>query len=158
MEYGPRALGHRSVLARPDRPQLRDRVNLLQKRRVWYQPFCPSLLDADARAALADFSGQPNRHMTMAYVVAPAYRDRLSGVMSVDGSCRPQMVADDAPTPFAAMLRAVRALIGIGAVLNTSFNMHGSPLVCTPVEAVQVFHESGADALALGPFLVKRSD
>jgi carbamoyltransferase len=157
MEYGPRALGHRSVLARPDRPQLRDRLNLVLKRRVWYQPFCPSLLERDARAALTDFTGRPNRHMTMAYQVAAEYRDRLSGVMNVDGSCRPQMVADDSPGPFAALLGRMRERIGIGAVLNTSFNLHGTPLVCTPGEAIEVFVETGADALAIGPFLSTRS-
>jgi carbamoyltransferase len=156
MEYGPRALGHRSILARPDRPQLRDRLNLVQKRRVWYQPFCPSILDSDARAAFADFTGHANRHMTMAYMVAPDYRAALSGVINVDGSCRPQMVADDAPTPFAALLRAMRGHIGIGAVLNTSFNIHGAPLVCTPREAIEVFVESGADVLVAGSWLAVR--
>jgi len=154
MEYGPRALGHRSVLARPDRPELRDRLNLVLKRRVWYQPFCPSLLERDARAALSDFTGSANRHMTMAYQVAPDYRAALSGVTSVDGSCRPQMVADEAPGPFAALLRDVRRRIGVGAVLNTSFNLHGSPAVCTPQEAIEMFGGGGADALAIGSFLV----
>jgi carbamoyltransferase len=154
MEYGPRALGHRSVLARPDRPELRDRLNLALKRRVWYQPFCPSLLEQDARAALWDFTGSPNRHMTMAYQVAAEYRQRLSGVMNVDGSCRPQMVPDAHPGLFATLLRQMRAQIGIGAVLNTSFNIHGAPLVCTPREAIDVFVETGADALAIGPYLV----
>jgi carbamoyltransferase len=153
MEYGPRALGHRSVLARPDRPELRDRLNLVLKRRVWYQPFCPSLLEQDARRALSDFTGSPNRHMTMAYQVAPEYRQLLSGVMNVDGSCRPQMVPDADGGPFAALLRQMREQMGIGAVLNTSFNLHGSPLVCTPAEAIEVFVETGADALAMGPFL-----
>jgi carbamoyltransferase len=156
MEYGPRSLGHRSVLARPDRPGLRDRLNLVLKRRVWYQPFCPSLLESDARAALCDFSGLPNRHMTMAYLVAPNHRESLSGVINVDGSCRPQMVADEDPGPFAALLRKMRARIGIGAVLNTSFNIHGAPVVRAPDEAMAVFRESGADALAIGPFLVSR--
>jgi carbamoyltransferase len=157
MEYGPRALGHRSVLARPDRPGLRDRLNLVLKRRVWYQPFCPSLLESDARAVLSDFSGPPNRHMTMAYLVAAEHRDSLCGVVNVDGSCRPQMVADEAPGPFAELLRMMRARIGIGAVLNTSFNIHGAPLVRAPDEAIAVFVESGADALAIGPFLVCRA-
>lgn len=156
MEYGPRSLGHRSVLARPDRPGLRDRLNLVMKRRVWYQPFCPSLLESEAPARLADFTGRPNRHMTMAYMVAPAHRAALAGVVNVDGSCRPQLVPDDAPGPFAALLRAMRARIGIGAVLNTSLNLHGSPLVCTPEEAVAVFEDAGADALAIGGFLVRR--
>jgi carbamoyltransferase len=153
MEYGPRALGHRSVLARPDRPELRDRLNLVLKRRVWYQPFCPSLLEADARTALSDFTGSPNRHMTMAYQVAPEYRQLLSGVMNVDGSCRPQMVADADGGRFAALLRHMRDQIGIGGVLNTSFNLHGFPLVCTPRDAIEVFVETGADALAIGSFL-----
>ena len=124
---------------------------------MWYQPFCPSLLDRDARAALSDFTGRPNRHMTMAYQVAPEYRDALSGVISIDGTCRPQMVADDDRGPFAALLRDMRERIGIGAVLNTSFNLHGAPLVCTPLEAIEMFGEGGADALAIGPFLVRRA-
>ena len=157
MEYGPRSLGHRSVLARPDRPELRDRLNLVLKRRVWYQPFCPSMLECDARLALSDFSGRPNRHMTMAYQVAPEYHRALSGVINVDDSCRPQLLADDAAGPFVALLREVRSRLGFGAVLNTSFNIHGAPLVCTPREAIDVFLDAGADALALGPFLVRRT-
>jgi carbamoyltransferase len=156
MEYGPRALGHRSLLARPDRPALRDRLNLALKRRVWYQPFCPSLLESDARRLLSDFTGEPNRHMTMAYMVDDAQRSALAGVINVDGSCRPQIVADEADSPFASLLREMRARTGLGAVLNTSFNIHGEPLVCTPEQAIRVFHESGADALAIGPFLLRR--
>ncbi len=75
MEYGPRALGHRSVLARPDRPDLRDRLNLVLKRRVWYQPFCPSMLESEGPRVLADWTGSRNRSMTMAYEVAACYRD-----------------------------------------------------------------------------------
>jgi len=156
MEYGPRALGHRSVLARPDRPDLRDRLNLALKRRVWYQPFCPSMLESEAPRLLADWTGGRNRSMTMAYAVAEAYRARLAGVMSVDGTCRPQFVADEDGGPFAELLREARRRWDVGAVLNTSFNIHGEPLVCSPGEAVDVFLRSGADALAIGPFLVER--
>ena len=156
MEYGPRALGHRSVLARPDRVDLRDRLNLVLKRRVWYQPFCPSMLESEASRVLDDWTGGRNRSMTMAHKVAGAYRDRLSGVMSVDGTCRPQIVGDDESGPFADLLRGARRHWDIGAVLNTSFNIHGEPLVCSPAEAVDVFLRSGADHLAIGPFLVER--
>jgi len=156
MEYGPRALGHRSVLARPDRPDLRDRLNLALKRRVWYQPFCPSMLESEAPRLLADWTGGRNRSMTMAYKVAGEYRARLAGVMSVDGTCRPQFVADEDGGPFAELLRDARRRWDVGAVLNTSFNIHGEPLVCSPGEAVDVFLRSGADALAIGPFLVER--
>ena len=157
MEYGPRALGHRSVLARPDRPDLRDRLNLVLKRRVWYQPFCPSLLESEAPRALADWSSRSNRAMTMAYTVSSCYSSRLSGVVSIDGTCRPQIVSDDEPSEFAALLREVQARWGVSAVLNTSYNIHGEPIVCTPAEAIDVFRRSGADALAIGPFLVERT-
>jgi carbamoyltransferase len=156
MEFGPRALGHRSVLARPDRPELRDRLNLVLKRRVWYQPFCPSMLASEGARLLADWAGGRNTNMTMAYEVAPRFRSRLAGVVSIDGTCRPQLVADDHPGEFAALLREARHRWGTGAVLNTSYNIHGEPIVCTPEQAIDVFLRSGADALAMGPFLVER--
>jgi carbamoyltransferase len=157
MEFGPRALGHRSVLARPDRPELRDRLNLVLKRRVWYQPFCPSILESDARLAFTDWKGAPNRHMTMAYSVGAEWRAALAAVTNVDGSCRPQIVSDNATGTFADLLRAVRRRLGFGAVLNTSFNIHGEPLVNSPEEAVDVFRRCGADALILGPYVVERA-
>jgi carbamoyltransferase len=157
MEYGPRALGQRSVLARPDRPELRDRLNLVLKRRVWYQPFCPSMLLSEAARVFADWDGAPalNAHMTMAYAVRPECRTDLSAAMGVDGTCRPQVVDDEASGPFAALLHAVRTRTGRGIVLNTSYNIHGEPLVCTPEDAVDVFLRSGADALAIGSLLVR---
>jgi carbamoyltransferase len=156
MEYGPRALGQRSVLARPDRPDLRDRLNLALKRRVWYQPFCPSMLESEASRLLADWTGGRNRSMTMAYQVADGSRCQLAGVMSVDGTCRPHVVPDDEEGQFADLLREARRLWQVGAVLNTSFNIHGEPLVCSPADAIDVFVRSGADALAIGPFLLNR--
>jgi carbamoyltransferase len=156
MEYGPRALGHRSVLARPDRADLRDRLNLALKRRVWYQPFCPSLLESDGRRVFADWAGSRNRFMTTAHGIVPEWRSALAGVISVDGTCRPHLVNDDEQSEFAELLREARRRWGLGAVLNTSFNIHGEPLVCSPGEAVDVFLRSGADALAIGPLLVCR--
>ena len=156
MEYGPRALGGRSVLARPDRLDLRDRINLVLKRRVWYQPFCPSMLESERPRLLADWTGDHNPCMTMAYSVVEGERPRLVAVTSIDGTCRPQFVPDDEPGEFAALLLEGRRRWGVGAVLNTSYNIHGEPLVCTPAEAVSVFLRSGADALAIGPYLVGR--
>jgi carbamoyltransferase len=155
MEYGPRALGHRSIFARPDKASLRDRVNLVLKRRVWYQPFCPSVLEEDAPRLFSDWTGVPDRHMTMAYMVREERRQALAGVISADGTCRPQIVRDDTDSEFAALLRAMRSRLGVGAVLNTSFNIHGEPLVCAPAEAIDVYRRSGADALVMGPFLVE---
>ncbi|GAC1458434.1 MAG: hypothetical protein PVSMB1_08330 [Gemmatimonadaceae bacterium] len=154
MEYGPRALGHRSIIVRPDRPELRDRLNLVLKRRVWYQPFCPSILHSDAARVFSDLQGSPNGYMTMAYATRETYRSALSGVINIDGTCRPQIVNDECQTEFAALLRAMKRRLGLGAVLNTSLNIHGEPLVCTPEEALDVLSRSGADALAIGPFLI----
>jgi carbamoyltransferase len=154
MEYGPRSLGRRSVLARPDSRAVRDRLNLVLKRRVWYQPFCPSLLESDAARVFSDWAPSANAHMTMAYMVSPAYREAMAGVIGVDGSCRPQIVRDNATDCFAALLHAVGRRLNLAAVLNTSYNIHGEPLVCSPEDALDVFKRCGADALAVGPYLV----
>jgi carbamoyltransferase len=153
MEYGPRALGGRSILARPDSETLRDRLNLKLKRRVWYQPFCPSILDEEAERLL-EAGGTRNRYMTMAYAVRPGSRDRLKGVISRDGTCRPQMV-DESYGIYHRLLAAVRDAIGVGAVLNTSFNLHGEPLVATPSQAIDCFLRSGGDVLIMGDFRMK---
>jgi carbamoyltransferase len=153
MEFGPRALGGRSILARPDRQSLRDGLNLKLKRRVWYQPFCPSLLDEEARALLE--GGEiPNRYMTLAYEVRPEARRALAGVMGRDGTCRPQMV-DSSYGRYHELLLALKDAIGIGAVLNTSFNLHGEPIVATPRQALDCFARSGADALVMEDFVVE---
>jgi len=153
-EMGPRALGGRSVLARPDSLAIKDTLNLKLKKRVWYQPFCPSMLLDDARETLADLKGTPNRFMTMGYMVKPEHRPRLAGVINVDGSCRPQIVTD-APARYAQVLQEVKRRIGIGAVLNTSFNLHGEPMVNSPTDAIASFIKMKADALAIGNFWVE---
>jgi carbamoyltransferase len=94
--------------------------------------------------------------MTMAYEVLAGYRDHLAAVTSVDGTCRPQFVPDAEKSAFAELLHEARRRWGVGAVLNTSFNIHGEPLVCSPAEAVDVFMRSGADALAIGRYCVER--
>jgi carbamoyltransferase len=159
MEYGPRALGQRSVLARPDSIEIKNRLNLVLKRRVWYQPFCPSVLESEAPRLFEDWTpaGRGNRAMTMAYLTKPEHRVALSGVINLDGSCRPQLVPDGEPTPFAQVLERVKTCTGVGAILNTSFNIHSEPLVCSPDEAVDVFLRSGADALVIGPLVVART-
>jgi carbamoyltransferase len=135
-------LGHRSVVARPDRPELRDLLNLILKQWIWYQPFCLSMMETEARSVLADYKSAPNRQMTTAYTVRPAHRAAFVGVMSIDGSC-PQVGPDDNPNAFPGLLGAMRARIGFDAVLNTSSNIRGQPLVCTPVQAVNVLLELG---------------
>ena len=152
MELGARALGARSIVARADSTAARDDLNLRLKRRVWYQPFCPSLLVREAPALLADFRGPNdlNRHMTMGFLTTPRGRAALAGAIGPDGSCRPQMVEENSADPWARLLLAVRELTGTGAVINTSLNVHGKPMADTAAGVVEAWIESGVEHLALG--------
>lgn len=153
MEYGPRALGHRSILARPDSAEIRDRLNMDLKMRVWYQPFCPSILEEDGADLLELHPGTPDRYMTSAYMVRPGQRDRLKGVMGKDGTCRPQIVNRMAGSYY-ELLCSVKKLTGTGAVLNTSFNLHGDPMVCSPEDAVKTFLKTNCRHMAINDYLV----
>jgi carbamoyltransferase len=92
--------------------------------------------------------------MTMAYRVRDEGRDLLKGVIGRDGTCRPQMV-DESYGVYHRLLQATRSAIGVGALLNTSFNLHGEPLVSTPAQAIDCFLRSGADVLVMGNFLME---
>ena len=144
MEIGPRSLGNRSILARPDNGRIKDRLNVLLKKRVWYQPFCPSILAEDG-AALLHAEGQrleDNRFMTMAFRVREEHLKTMEGVINIDGTCRPQFVGTENP-PFRELLLNIKKELGYGAVLNTSFNIHGEPLVCSPGEALEMLRQTG---------------
>jgi len=153
MEYGPRALGSRSILALPDSLKIRDTLNLRLKMRVWYQPFCPSLFEDEARRYLENYDGPGNRFMTMGYMVNENLRGDIQGVLGVDGSCRPQIVTDQSGR-YAKLLGKVRRLTGRGVLLNTSFNVHGEPLVCSPADALATQRVTGNRYLVMGNHLV----
>jgi carbamoyltransferase len=158
MEIGPRALGHRSILARADDRTIKDRLNLLLKKRVWYQPFCPSLLIEDAPALLMT-EGQElrdNRFMTMAFRVRPERFKLMEGVMNVDGTCRPHFVGEEEPR-YRALLFRLRETLGYGVVLNTSLNLHGEPMVCSPDEAVEMLEKTGIRYLIMEDWLIENT-
>ena len=154
MEYGPRALGSRSILALPNNPDIKDELNLRLKKRVWYQPFCPSMLHEDALVLLEDYNGNPNYFMTMAYKVRTEFRQDLIGVINVDGSCRPQILDNNSDTKYQRLLSIIKSITGRGVVLNTSFNIHGEPLVCSPEDAIRTFVNTGIKYLVIGNFIV----
>lgn len=153
MELGPRALGARSILARPDSEAVKDTLNLQLKKRVWYQPFCPSMLEEDANEILEDYDRNPNEFMTMAYVVRKNKRDIVRGAINVDGSCRPQILRQD-NSVFVNLLNEIKKLTGHGIVLNTSFNIHGEPIVCSPDDAVSTFVRTNSRYMTIGDYLV----
>ena len=156
MEYGPRALGNRSILARPGDRAVRDRLNLALKKRVWYQPFCPSMLaeDADALLDLPEGALEDTPFMTSSFRVRPEHLERMAGVTNIDGTCRPHFVGRENPR-FRELLLCVKETLGRGVVLNTSFNIHGDPMVCSPVDALSTLERTGVRSLFLEDVLVE---
>ena len=157
MEYGPRSLGNRSILALPNSKRIRDLLNLRLKMRVWYQPFCPSMLEEDALTYLDQYNGVPNRFMTMGYMVKDDLQEEVEGVISVDGSCRPQIIPGTGSL-FGRMLQEIKNLTGTGVLLNTSFNVHGEPLVCSPQDALNTLKKTGNEYLVMGNYLVIKNE
>jgi len=157
MELGPRALGHRSILARPDSLEVKDDLNLRLKRRVWFQPFCPSMLASEALRLLSDYRpSDENPYMTCGFQVRKDMLPRIVGVVGPDGSCRPQMVSDAALSRYRQLLGAIGQRTGVGVVLNTSFNLHGEPVVNTPAEAIDTWWRSEVEHLVIDDMLLQK--
>lgn len=156
MEAGPRALGNRSILARADDRGLKDRLNLALKKRVWYQPFCPSMLAEDAKELLCAEKLIPadNPFMTMAYSVRTDRMKSMEGVVNLDGTCRPHFVGGENPR-YRELLSHIKNKTGFGVVLNTSFNIHGDPVVCSPEDAIDTLYRTDVRYLFMEDFLVE---
>ncbi len=152
-EFGPRALGHRSLLADPRRLENLERLNDV-KGREQFRPVAPMVLESEARAI---FTGRhPSEHMLFVHEVAADWRGRIPAVVHVDGTARVQTV-DPASEPLVArMLQAFHALTGVPVVVNTSLNTAGRPMVDDPRDALECFGSAPVDLLALGPFVVRR--
>jgi carbamoyltransferase len=155
MEYGPRSLGNRSILAAATDPTMTDRLNVALSRSD-FMPFAPVLLADDAddwTDGLATVRGAA-RFMTVTTQARPALAAACPAAVHVDGSLRPQL-ADPVTTPsLARTLAAYRRITGVPAIINTSFNLHEEPIVRSPAEAVATWRAARIDALAIGPFLV----
>jgi len=154
MEYGPRALGNRSVLADPRNKEVKDVINSTIKRRKWYQPFCPSVLESERNKIFEN--SYKNKHMTCAFRVKEEFREVIPAVIHVDGTARPQIVEKNDNLTYYQLLKALKQEIGIGVVLNTSFNLHGRAIVMTPEHALQDFVDCGLDYLIMEGYIVKR--
>lgn len=153
MELGPRALGHRSILANPASLGMRVQVNAVKGREQW-RPLAPSLL-AQAAPGIVDARGRAPFMLT-ACPVKDEVRGRIPAVVHVDGTCRPQLVRGGNPR-FAGLLAALGERTGLPVVLNTSFNLAGEPLVCTPHDAIRTFFGSSLDALVLGRTIITKT-
>ncbi|NYF58161.1 carbamoyltransferase family protein [Micromonospora purpureochromogenes] len=152
-EYGPRALGHRSLLAHPGDPATTARMNDV-KGREQFRPIAP-MVRAERFADIFD-GVFPSRYMLFVHRVKPEWRDRIPAVTHVDGTARVQTVHTDTEPLVAELLAEFEQLTGLPVVVNTSLNTAGRPMVDTPREAMELFGSAPVELLALGPFGVRR--
>ncbi|MBL8661238.1 MAG: hypothetical protein JNM29_00370 [Candidatus Odyssella sp.] len=157
MEWGARALGNRSILASAGDPRRVDEINTMIKMRDFWMPFAPSVLDGAARDYFEDPKGLAPPFMTFAYPTTTArYADLAAASHPRDRTIRPQVVTAAANADYHAAISAYRARTGKGAILNTSFNLHGEPIVYTPQDALRVLGMSGLRHLALDRHIVSK--
>jgi len=152
MEAGPRALGCRSILADPRTVESRDRVNSVIKFREFWRPFCPSMTEATAERFLKKHTRAP--FMIVTFDATEEAKEKAPAIVHVDDTCRVQIVSEAMNATYFKLLEEFEAVTGIGCLLNTSFNIKGEPIVCTPHDAIRTFSATGLDALAIGRFLI----
>jgi carbamoyltransferase len=156
MEFGPRALGGRSILANPLFPEIKDKVNAEVKFRESWRPFCPSLLEEHRERYFTQAAQAP--FMIVAYPATDLAQKELASVVHVDGTVRPQTVTREANPRFHQILLTLGKTNGHPVVLNTSFNVRGEPIVCMPSEAVRCFFATGLDALVMENFILRKEN
>ena len=154
MEFGPRALGHRPILADPRDPEMNAKVNNAVKFREWWRPFAPSMLKEVAAEYLEYACDSP--FMILTNPVRPEKRDIIPSVTHVDGSARPQTVEKEIEPLYWRLIDEFGKRTGVPVLMNTSFNLRGEAIVNTPTDAIRTFFSSGMDALVIGSYLVEK--
>jgi carbamoyltransferase len=155
MEYGPRALGHRSILYQTTDPSINDWLNA-HLLRTEFMPFAPATLQEYADECFDGLDGARDsaRFMTITFNCTEKMCAQSPGVVHVDGTARPQILDPETAPDFYEIAKAYHELTGIPSLINTSFNMHGEPIVCTPEDALRSFKQGKLDYLAIGHWLV----
>lgn len=154
MEFGPRALGSRSIIADPRDPEMNAKVNNAVKFREWWRPFAPSFKKEVAPEYLE--SGYDSPFMILTAQVRPEKRPVIPSVTHVDGSARPQTVEQQINPLYYRLIDEFGKRTGVPVIMNTSFNLRGEAIVHTPTDAIRTFFSSGMDALILGSYLVEK--
>jgi carbamoyltransferase len=154
-EFGPRALGNRSIIADPRNPAMKDVLNARVKHRQSFRPFAPIVL---AERASEVFEGEEDSpFMLLAKNVTPAWRDKVPAIVHVDGTARVQTVRREHNERLYLLLKEFENLTGVPVLLNTSFNIRGEPIVESPADAMKCFLSTGIDYLALHDMLITKS-
>jgi carbamoyltransferase len=159
MEYGPRALGNRSILYQPTDRSVNDWLNH-NLRRTEFMPFAPSTLYEARERCFEDVAGAEHaaEFMTITFDCTPWMRESMEGVVHVDGTARPHLVRKDRNPSFYRIIEAFYERTGLPAIINTSFNMHEEPIVCSAEDCVRAFISGNLDYLAIGNYLVKHPE
>ena len=154
MEYGPRALGNRSILYRPDDPSVNDWLNKNLKR-TEFMPFAPSTLAEDADRSYEGMAGAEDaaRFMTITFQCTQEMKEKCPGVVHVDGTARPQLVRQKDNARYYKIIKTFKEMTGLSSIVNTSFNIHEEPIVCTPGDAVRAFKIGHLDVLTIDRFI-----
>lgn len=156
MEYAPRALGNRSILANPQNLDMKKRLNVDIKLRENWHPFAPSVLEEDAGQYFENFSTAGNfAYMTVSFNTKKSMRNQIPGATNIDGAARIQAVSAQSNPKYHQLLKEFKKLTGVSALLNTSLNNH-EPIVCTPEDAIRTFYASGLDVLFMGNYLLMK--
>jgi len=157
-EWGPRALGNRSILADPRRSDMKDIVNIKIKFREPYRPFAPSVIEEEVENYFELEKGvqPPLYFMLMTLNVKKDKREVIPAVTHVDGSARIQMVSENSNPRYYRLIKQFGAQTGVPVLLNTSFNLKGEPIVNTPANAYRTFMNSGMDVLVLGKYIIQK--
>jgi carbamoyltransferase len=153
MEFGPRALGNRSILANPANANMKDRVNDIKLRERW-RPFAPSVIEESMGEYFNETYRSP--YMLQTYTVKPEVASKIAAVTHYDNTTRAQSVSEQENPRYYRLLQEFKKLTGIPMVLNTSFNGPDEPIVCSPRDAIRTFSTHGLDVLAIGDFIVEK--
>jgi carbamoyltransferase len=155
-EWGPRALGQRSIFALPGAPDMRERLNKVVKKREPFRPFAPAVLAEEAECWFTGCAPELTRFMTTILKVRPERVSQLGAVMHVDGTARVQTVTEQSSPELYYVLQAVNRLTGTPIVLNTSLNGRGEPIVGSEIDAFSFFKNHSVDAMIVGDLVVER--
>ncbi len=154
LEWGPRALGNRSILADPRNMKIIHKLNSAVKHRDFWMPFAPTILENRMAEYLVNARSSP--YMILAFDTTDKRDDIVAGVHPWDKTCRPQTLAEDWNQSYFKVVDSFQQKTGVGGILNTSFNLHRYPIVCNPMQAIWAFENSGLDCLALGNYYISK--
>jgi carbamoyltransferase len=160
MEWGPRALGNRSILASPLKAEMKDTLNLKVKHREYFRPFAPVLCEEDVKKFFESDSPLPipAQYMLMVWPIKKGKQKEIPAVTHVDGTGRLQAIKRKQNPLYYDLVKGFGKKSGVPVLVNTSFNIRGEPIVCTPLDAYRCMMGTGIDSLFAGSFLVNRKE